>query len=142
MTGFFYAMIYVSVIMELLFCVVFCGGILLKSKAVANVEVYKACNSQMKTCRTSSVVFAVLYWFVTLGLPTRECLEGFSTLSAVCLVVGSMWIIAGFVNIIMCIVMAFLKRGTEEFGIMRGLRKSNFFMGAVFFIISFLLKVN
>ncbi len=142
MTGFFYTMIYVSVIIELLFCVVFCGGILLKSKAMADAEVFKACNKQMKACRVSSVVFAALYWFVSLGLPTRDCLEGFSNLSTVCLIVGCMWVIAGFVNIIMSIVLAFAKRGTEELTIMKGLRRSNFFMGAVFFVITFLLKVN
>ena len=104
MTGFFYAMIYVSVIIELLFCVVFCGGILIRSEAMSDVEVFKACNNQMKACRTSSVVFAALYWFVSLGLPTRDCLEGFSNLSTACFIVGSMWIIAGFVNIIMSVV--------------------------------------
>lgn len=142
MIKFFSVMTNATTIIAMIASVVFLIGILFRSKSISNVEVYNTCDNQIKVSRVSSVIFAVLYWFVVSGLPTKECLEGYANLSATSSRLGCIWIVLAFVNIIVSVILGILKRGKEELEIMGKLRKSNFVMGAIFLVIAFILKVN
>lgn len=142
MIKFFYVMANVSTIIAMIVSVVFLGGILFRSKSISNVEVFNTCNSQIKVCKVSSVIFTILYWFVVSGLPTEECLEGYANLSATLSRLGCIWIVFSFVNVIVSVILGILKRRKEELEILGKLRKSNFVMGAIFLVIAFILKVN
>ena len=142
MIKFFSVMINISTIIAMIASAVFVVGILFKSKSISNVEVFNTCNNQIKVCRISSVIFAVLYWFTVSGLSTKECLEGYTNLSTTCSRLGCIWIAFAFLNVIVSVILGILKRGKEELEGMGKLRKSNFVMGAILLIIAFVLKVN
>ena len=142
MEKFFYIMINVSTIVALITTILFVLGILFKIRSVSTLDVFTTCNIQIKACRVSSVVFAILYWFLVSGLPTSECLEGYKALSSICSIWGCVWIVLAFVNVAISIILGISKRGRDELEMMRKMRKSNFVMGAIFLVIGFLLKVN
>lgn len=142
MIKFFFVMITASTVIAMIASVLFFVGILLRSQSISNIDVFNTCNSQIKVCRVSSVIFAILYWFVISGLPTKECLEGYANLSATCSRLGCIWIVFAFVNVIISVILGILKRGKDELEIMGKLRKSNFVIGAIFLVIAFIFKVN
>lgn len=142
MVSFFSIMITISTIIAMVTSTIFFVGILFKSQYVSDIETFSICNNQVKVCRISSIIFAFLYWFVVSGLSQKECLEGYAKLSGASSRLGSIWIIFAFINIILSVIFSILKRGKDEMEIMGKLRKSSFFMGAVFFVIAFILKVN
>lgn len=142
MGTFFLFMISASTIIALVTSIVFFIGILFESQAISNTETYFMCDNQIKTCRIASIVFSGLYWFYVSGMASKDCLKGYANLSGVCSRWGSIWIIFAFINIVVSIFLGITKRRKGEMEIMDKLRKSSFLMGAVFLIISFILKVN
>lgn len=142
MVNFFFVMTIASTIIAMIVSVVFFVGILFESQSVSDKDVFNTCNNQMKVCRVSSVIFAILYWFVVSGLQTEECLEGYQKLSTICLRLGYIWITLAFVNVIISIILGILERGKDELEIMGKLCKSGFMMGASFLVIAFVLTVN
>lgn len=142
MVDFFFVMTIVSTIIAIIASVVFFVGILFESQTVSNRDVFSTCNRQIKVCRVSSVIFAILYWFVVSGLQAEECLEGYKQLSTICLRLGYIWIVFAFVNVIINIILGITERGKDELEIMRKLCKSGFMMGASFLVIAFVLTVN
>lgn len=142
MTIFFSIMIYISTIISYLVTGLFMVGIVIKAKGIGDLETYNNCNIQLKICKIASFVFAVLYWLIVSGVAQEECLKGYKTLSNTCGRLGCIWIIFAIINIVLSIYLSITKRGKEEITIMSRLRSSSFLMGAIFIVISFLLKVN
>lgn len=121
---------------------VFYIGIIARSKNLASADTYNNCNSQLKSCRVSSVLFALLAWFVASGGTRKEAIEGYTALSGTCSKLGYAWIIFAFINILLSLFLAITKRSGSELEIMKKLRNSSFIMGAVFLLLSFILQVN
>lgn len=142
MISFFSVMTIISTVVALITSIIFAIGILVRSQTVTDSDVFNTCNNQMKICRIFSVVLIVLSWFVISGFPEGECLAGYEKLSVMCSELGRVWIIAALVNIVLSILFGILKREKDDLEIMGKLRKSSFFMGAIFLIISFILKVE
>ena len=130
MISFFSVMIYVTSIIAIVVTLVFYAGILLRNKNISNGQVYTSCSTQLKTCKVSSVVFAVVYWF---------CVSG---LSKVCSRFGCIWIVFAVVNIALSIVMAITNKDLEAMTTMGKLRTSCFSMGIIFLVFSIVLKVG
>lgn len=142
MISFFFIMIHVSTIIAMVASLVFFVGVFFENRPTSNIEVFNTCNNQVKVCRVASLIFVVLYWFVVSGLSTEECLEGYSKLSTACSILGRIWIVLAFVNIVISVIIIISERGKDEMEIMGKLRKSDFVMGAFFLVIAFILKVN
>jgi len=142
MISFFSVMIHVTSIIAMVVTLVFYAGILLSNKNISSGQVYTACSAQLKTCKVTSVVFAVVYWFCVSGLSKKECLEGYAALSKVCSRFGCIWIVFAIVNIALSIVMAIAKKDSEAMTTMGKLRTSCFWMGIIFLIFAFVLKVG
>lgn len=142
MISFFLVMIHITSIIAMVVTLIFYVGLLLSNKKISSVQVYTSCGAQLKTCKTTSVVFAIAYWFCVSGLSKKECLEGYAALSKVCLRFGCIWIIFAVLNIVLSIVMSIAKSASEVMAIMRKLRTSCFWMGVIFLIFSFVLKVG
>lgn len=121
---------------------VFYIGIVARSKNLTNTDTYNNCNSQLQSCRISSVVFTLLAWFVASGGTRREAIEGYTALSGTCSKLGYAWIIFAFINILLSLFLAIIKRSSSDLEIMKSLRNSSFVMGAVFLILSFILQVT
>lgn len=120
---------------------IFYIGIIAKSKNLGNSDTYSNCNSQLKSCRVSSVIFVLLAWFITSGGSRAEAIEGYLSLSETCSSLGYAWIIFAFVNILISLFLAITKRSGNELEIMKKLRNSSFIMGAIFMCLAFILKV-
>lgn len=142
MVSFFSIMIDISTVIAMVVSVVFFAGILFRCQTASDAETFKTCNNQMRVCKISSVIFAILYWFVVSGLPQEECLKAYEELSATCFRWGRIWIIFAFVSVVISIILGISKRGKDELEIMRELKKSSFVMGTFFLIIAFILKVK
>lgn len=142
MSKFFLVMTNVSTTVALVTAIVFYVGILCKQQLFTNIDVFNACNNQIKACRVLSVIFAVLYWFLVSGLPTVECLECYRSMADACCRLGYIWIGFGFVNIVISIIFGILKKGKDALDIMGKLRGSSFVMGAIFLLMVFILKVD
>ena len=142
MISFFSVMIYVTSIIAIVVTLVFYAGILLRNKNISNGQVYTSCSTQLKTCKVSSVVFAVVYWFCVSGLSKKECLKGYAALSKVCSRFGCIWIVFAVVNIAPSIVMAITNKDLEAMTTMGKLRTSCFSMGIIFLVFSIVLKVG
>ena len=84
MISFFSVMIYVTSIIAIVVTLVFYAGILMSNKNISSGQVYTSCSAQLKTCKVSSVVFVLVYWFCVSGLSKKECLKGYAALSKVC----------------------------------------------------------
>ena len=137
MISFFSVMIHVTSIIAMVVTLVFYAGILLSNKNISSGQVYTACSAQLKTCKATSVVFAVVYWFCVSGLSKKECLEGYAALSKVCSRFGCIWIVFA-----LSIVMAIAKKDSEAMTTMGKLRTSCFWMGIIFLVFAFVLKVG
>ena len=137
MISFFSVMIYVTSIIAIVVTLVFYAGILLRNKNISNGQVYTSCSTQLKTCKVSSVVFAVVYWFCVSGLSKKECLKGYAALSKVCSRFGCIWIVFA-----LSIVMAITNKDLEAMTTMGKLRTSCFSMGIIFLVFSIVLKVG
>ena len=74
MISFFSVMIYVTSIIAIVVTLVFYAGILMSNKNISSGQVYTSCSAQLKTCKVSSVVFVLVYWFCVSGLSKKECL--------------------------------------------------------------------
>ena len=72
----------------------------------------------------------------------KECLEGYAALSNICSRFGCFWIIFAVLNIVLSIVMAIAKKDSEAMATMGKLRTSCIWMGVIFLVISFVLKVG
>lgn len=142
MSAFFSVMIYTSIIISYLVTGLFMIGILVKNKAIGDIETFNNCNTQLKTCKTASIIFIFLYWFISSGKSQVECLKGYETLSTIGARLGCIWVIIGVMNIVLSIILSITKRGKDQITIMNKLRTSSFLMGAILIVISFLLKVN
>lgn len=142
MTKFFLLMTNVSMILTLMISIVFYIGISFKSQSLTNMDVFNVCNNQMKVCRVSSVIFAALYWILASGFPTEECLKSYIVMADTCSRLGYIWIIFGFVNIVISVIFGILKKGKEALEIMGKMRGSNFTMGAIFLLMAFIFKVD
>ena len=142
MLSFFSVMIYVSTFIAMTAFVIFFIGVLFNISSITDAGIFYTCKNQIKVCQIASAVFALLYWFVVSGLSTEKFLAGYTRLSATCFIVGIIWIIFAFVNVVISIILGLSKKGNNELEIMENLRKSSFIMGAVFLAISFILKVN
>lgn len=142
MKDFFLVMTNISTIVALGTSIVFCIGIVFRSQLFADTDVFNVCNNQIKVCRTASVIFVVLYWFMVSGLPTAECLEGYQNIAGISFRLGYIWCVFAVVTIVLSIVLGILKKGKDGLEIMGKLRKSGFVMGAVFLVIAFILKVD
>lgn len=121
---------------------VFYIGIIARSNNLSSADTYNNCNSQLKSCRVSSVVFTLLAWFVASGGTRKEAIESYIALSGTCSKLGDVWIIFAFINILLSLFLAITKRRGSELEIMKKLRNSSFIMGAVFLLLSFVLQVN
>lgn len=75
MISFFSVMIYVTSIIAIVVTLVFYAGILMSNKNISSGQVYTSCSAQLKTCKVSSVVFVLVYWFCVSGLSKKECLN-------------------------------------------------------------------
>lgn len=142
MIKFFTTFANVSSYLAIAASLVFYIGIIARSKNLANADTYNNCNSQLKSCRVSSVVFTQLAWFVASGGTRKEAIEGYTALSGTCSKLGYVWIIFAFINILLSLFLAITKRSGSELEIMKKLRNSSFIMGAVFLLLSFILQVN
>lgn len=142
MISFFSVMINVTSIIAMVVTLIFYVGILLSNKNIFSGQVYTACSAQLKTCKVTSLVLAVVYWFCVSGLSKKECLEGYAALSKICSRYGCIWIVFAVINIALSIVMAIAKKDSEAMTTMGKLRTSCFWMGAIFLAISFVLKVG
>lgn len=142
MISFFSVMIHVTSIIAMVVTLIFYGGILISNKNISSGQVYASCSVQLKTCKVSSIVFAVVYWFCVSGLTKKECLEGYAALSKICSRFGCIWIIFAVLNIALSIVMAIAKKDSEAMATMGKLRTSCIWMGVIFLVISFVLKVG
>lgn len=109
MISFFSVMIYVTSIIAIVVTLVFYAGILMSNKNISSGQVYTSCSAQLKTCKVSSVVFVLVYWFCVSGLSKKECLKGYAALSKVCSRFGCIWIVFAVVNIALSIVMTITK---------------------------------
>ena len=138
MISFFSVMIYVTSIIAIVVTLVFYAGILMSNKNISSGQVYTSCSAQLKTCKVSSVVFVLVYWFCVSGLSKKECLKGYAALSKVCSRFGCIWIVFAVVNIALSIVMTITKAMTT----MGKLRSSCFLMGIIFLVFSVVLKVG
>lgn len=75
MISFFSVMIYVTSIIAIVVTLVFYAGILMSNKNISSGQVYTSCSAQLKTCKVSSVVFVLVYWFCVSGLSKRNALR-------------------------------------------------------------------
>ena len=121
---------------------VFYAGILMSNKNISSGQVYTSCSAQLKTCKVSSVVFVLVYWFCVSGLSKKECLKGYAALSKVCSRFGCIWIVFAVVNIALSIVMTITNKDSEAMTTMGKLRSSCFLMGIIFLVFSVVLKVG
>lgn len=142
MISFFSVMIHITSIIALIVTLIFYGGILIGNQNISSGQVYASCSSQLKICKISSIVFAVVYWFCVSGLTKNECLEGYATLSKTCSRFGCIWIVLIVINIALSIIMAIIKKDSESMVTMGKLRTSCIWMGIIFLVISFVLKVG
>ena len=142
MISFFSVMIYVTSIIAIVVTLVFYAGILMSNKNISSGQVYTSCSTQLKTCKVSSVVFVLVYWFCVSGLSKKECLKGYAALSKVCSRFGCIWIVFAVVNIALSIVMAITNKDLEAMTTMGKLRTSCFSMGIIFLVFSVVLKVG
>lgn len=142
MIVFFSVMIHVTSIISMVVTLIFYGSILISNNNTSIGQVYKSSDSQLKTCRISSIVFAVVYWFCVSGLTKSECLEGYAALSKICSRYGCIWIVFAVLNIALSIAMAIAGKDSEAMTTMGKLRTSCIWMGIVFLVISFVLKVG
>ena len=142
MISFFSVMIHITSIIAMVVTLIFYAGILFSNKNISSGQVYASCSTQMKTCKVTSIVFAVVYWFCVSGLSKKECLEGYAALSKVCSRVGCIWIVFAVANIVLSIFTAIAKKDSEAMTTMGELRSSCFLMGIIFLVISFVLKVG
>ena len=134
MISFFSVMIYVTSIIAIVVTLVFYAGILMSNKNISS--------AQLKTCKVSSVVFVLVYWFCVSGLSKKECLKGYAALSKVCSRFGCIWIVFAVVNIALSIVMTITNKDSEAMTTMGKLRSSCFLMGIIFLVFSVVLKVG
>lgn len=142
MIGFFSVMIHVTSIVAMVVTLIFYGGILIGNKNISSGQVYASCNTQLKICKVTSIVFSAVYWFCVSGLSKTECLAGYATLSKTCARFGCIWLVIAVLNIVLSIVMAITKKNSESIATMGKLRNSCFWMGVIFLVISFILKVE
>lgn len=142
MISFFSVMIHVTSIIAMVVTLIFYGGILLGNKNDSSGQAYTSFSAQLNTCRVSSIVFVVVYWFCVSGLTKKECLEGYTALSKTCSRFGCIWIVFAVLNIVLSIVMAIAKKDSEAMATMGKLRTSCIWMGIIFLVISFVLKVG
>ena len=141
MISFFSVMINITSIIAMIVTLIFYGGIILDNN-ISSGQVYASCSTQLKTCKISSIVFAVVYWFCVSGLTKKECLEGYVALSKTCSRYGCIWIVFAVLNIVLSIVMAIARKDSEAIETMGKLRTSCVWMGVIFLIFSFVLKVG
>ena len=129
---------YLAIAASLIFYI----GIIAKSQNLTNADTYNNCNSQLKSCRISSVVFTLLAWFVASGGTRKEAIDAYMALSGTCSTLGYVWIVFAFISILLSLFLAIAKQGGSELEVMKKLRNSGFVMGAVFLFFSFILQVN
>ena len=142
MINFFSVMISVTSIIAMVVTLIFYGGILLSNNNISSGQVYASCRTQLNACKVSSIMFAVVYWFCVSGLTKKECLKGYATLSKTCSRYGCIWITFAVLNIALSIIMAIAKKDSEAMTTMGELRTSCIWMGVIFLVISFVLKVG
>ena len=142
MISFFSVMIYVTSIIAIVVTLVFFAGFLLCYIFFSCFVVFCCCSAQLKTCKVSSVVFVLVYWFCVSGLSKKECLKGYAALSKVCSRFGCIWIVFAVVNIALSIVMTITNKDSEAMTTMGKLRSSCFLMGIIFLVFSVVLKVG
>lgn len=142
MINFFSIMIHITTIIALAVTAIFYGGIFFNNQSITSEDTFNNCSTQLKICKSTSLVFVALYWFFVSGLPQKVCLEGYDALSKICSRFGCIWIIFAVINIILSIVISITKKNSEVITIMEKLRSSCFGMGALFLVVSFVLKVG
>lgn len=135
-------MIYVTSGVAFAVTFLFYGGILINNKNISSIQTFESCSDQLKTCKITSGIFVLLYWFVVSGMSKSKCLEGYAKLSSTCSRLGCIWIVIAVINIILSIYMGITKKNTEAIATMNKLRSSSFLMGTIFLIVSFVLKVG
>lgn len=142
MITFLYIIMNLAAVIAIAITLVFFVGIAVRSKSLADPEIFKACRRHITACEWLSSLFAFLYWFAASGRPTRECLQQYITLSQGSLCLGSVWILCALASIILSTWLDITRREKEGILIVKKLRGSCFLMGTVFLLVAFVLNLS
>ena len=143
MTKIFMFFIYVSTIIAVLATLLACAAIFVKSSSrdKSSVMDLGLINSQIGLCKVAGVLFTVLEWFLFSCENRTVCLEGYAKLSSTCSRMGIIWLVFAFICILINMALIARKIDSKIIANVSKFRNSSFFMGAIYFLLSFILNV-
>ena len=141
MTTFFIIMLSAANVLAYLIVALFYVGVAINNRKIANSNTFADCKKQLQICETAGILFAAIYWFAVSSMSRAECLKGYAALSGLSVKFAYVWIALALIAILLSVYLSVKKRDKDSISIVNSLRKTSFFMGVVFFLISFLVKV-
>lgn len=96
----------------------------------------------LRYCRISSIVFTICSWLMVSGESMDSNLVFYQQIADRCLLMGTIWILSGFLNIIFSIFFCLTRNSNALLTALNKTRASAFIMGVIFFLLSFILKVS
>lgn len=139
----FFFFIYFSTAIAVLSTTIVCLSILKKSSLrdkSSGIDMTSIV-SQIGICKTASIIFTIVEWFLFSCEKKAVCLEGYAKLSVTCSRIGIVWIIYAFVCIIINILLTMRKVDAKLIANVGKFRKSSFVMGALYIVFAFILNV-
>ncbi len=138
LTGLFLGLSYLSsgiAMIALVLISMVCVIATLRKRSVCLAQDMK---KNLRFCKISSVIFILCGWIIVapqLSIGSNS----FDTITVACMNLGGIWFLTGFFNIIVTL-FAGIKREEKIIEVLNQYRGSSFIMGAVFCLLSFLLK--
>lgn len=94
------------------------------------------------SCRISSVIFVLCAWMMVPSENIELVTDLYKQVSDKCFLIGKLWLILGFVNIIISFFLSLTKSRTKMALSLKSIRGFIFGTGVAYFVLSFLLKVS
>lgn len=94
------------------------------------------------SCRISGIVFILCAWMIIPSERIELIADLYKQVTDKCFLVGKLWLILGFVNIIISFFLSLTRNRTKMALSIKSIRNSTFATGAAYFVLSFLLTVS
>lgn len=108
-----------------------------KEKEMPNIDEVSTC---LNCCIISMIVFIICSWLMVSG-ERIENLECYKEIASKCLLMGRVWFIFAFLNILASLYVGMDKGNLNSIVTLKKIRKTTFIVGAVLCLLSFLLAV-
>lgn len=105
----------------------------------------EACCKYLKQCRWASVIFILCAWLSVSAESTAGMLRTYEEIAKVCQRMGAVWILMGFGNMVISIIISVINRNRAKgaaTAVLNAIRTPSFVTGGILLLLSLLLTTN